>query len=84
MKTKTWIVLDFLLATLVAILGNIVATYLQDQLRLTEPTRFGLVGGLFVISLGLLLWLTLKREGQEAAVAAHDTDPDIDVKQKIA
>ena len=81
MKKQTWIVIDFLLAAFVAILGDTVAAYFQEQLRLTEPARFGVVAGLFVISLGLLLWLTIKQAGQDGP-ASDGTNSEFSVNQK--
>lgn len=43
MKRTGWTVLDFVLAAIVAVLGNIVASFLQDDLSLTDPIRFALV-----------------------------------------
>ncbi len=80
MKRRTWILLDFLLATLVAILGNIVAAYYQEQLRLTDPARFGFLLALFIISLSLLLWVTLKRIGRDS-VEEHISSSRLKVQQ---
>jgi predicted PurR-regulated permease PerM len=66
MKRMGWIVLDFVLAAIVAVLGNIVASYLQERFSLTDPVRFTFVAILFVVCLGLLLLATLKRSHLEA------------------
>lgn len=66
MKRMGWIALDFVLAAIVAVLGNIVASYLQERFSLTDPVRFTFVAILFVVCLGLLLLATLKRSHLEA------------------
>jgi len=82
MKRTALIALDFLLATLAAILGNIVAAYYQEQLRLTDPARFGVVAILFALCLVLLLWVTIKRDGQTAAADNGDF-AEISVRQNV-
>lgn len=66
MRREIWITLDFALATVVAILGNIVASYLQEHFDLMAPFRFVFVAILFIICLGILLFITLRRPGDEA------------------
>jgi predicted PurR-regulated permease PerM len=60
-RTSWWITLDLILATVVAILGNIVAMYLQDQFKLTKSNRIGLVVALFIASIAISLTITLRR-----------------------
>lgn len=57
----SWVVLDFILAAIVAVLGNIVASYFQERFNLTDPTRFVFVAVLFIVCLVLLLLVTVKR-----------------------
>lgn len=61
-----WLMLDFILAAIVAILGNVVASLLQEQFGLTEPGRAAFVFALFAAALNLSLFVTLKRYGAEA------------------
>jgi predicted PurR-regulated permease PerM len=83
MKRLIWIVLDFVLAMVVAVLGNIVASYLQEQLSLTDPVRFTFVVILFVVCLGVLLFVTLKRAGI-AEKQDRGNDPEsIRVRQRV-
>jgi len=72
MKRMGWIALDFVLAAIVAVLGNIVASYLQERLSLTDPVRFTFVAILFVVCLGLLLLATLKRSHLETHFQEDD------------
>ena len=72
MRNARWIVFDFFLATIVAVLGNIVASYLQERFSLTHPVRFLFVAVLFAVCLILLLLATLRRSHAEMA------DPDGD------
>ena len=56
-----WIALDLVLAIVVAILGNIVASYLQERFIITNHVRFLSVAVLFAICLAASLFVTLKR-----------------------
>jgi MFS-type transporter involved in bile tolerance (Atg22 family) len=38
-RTSVWLLLDVLVATIVAILGNILASYLQERFNLTDSVR---------------------------------------------
>ena len=67
MKRTHWIFLDLALATIVAILGNIVASFLQERFDLTDPIRFVLVAILFVLCLVLLLFVTLRKSRDETS-----------------
>lgn len=82
MARKIWVLLDFVLAAVFAIIGNIVASYLQDTLQLAAPARFGFVAVLFAVCFVLLLMITLKR----AQAVAPDSVPDrsnIEVRGKF-
>ena len=65
MSRTVWILIDVVLAALVGVLGNIVASYLQETLNLTDSGRFVIVAVLFVVVLALLLFVTLKRSSAE-------------------
>jgi predicted PurR-regulated permease PerM len=84
MGRSLWIVLDFALAALVAILGNIVAAYLQETLRLTDPARFTVVGIVFIVVPGLLLFVTLKQlqDGTPTMQGRSDM-ARVEVRQKV-
>lgn len=73
MNRTGWIVMDVVLAALAGILGNIVASYLQESLNLTDSGRFAIVAVLFVVVLVLLLWITLKRSGAEQGQSPSQT-----------
>lgn len=84
MSRTIWILLDITLATVIAILGNIVASYLQDHFGLAQPLRFVIVVLVFVFCLGLLLVVTMKRSSDTKVV--HGTthgQSDTEVKQRI-
>lgn len=82
MKRTFLILFGLVLATILAILGNIIATYFQEQWRLTDPTRIGGVVALFTISFAILLFVTLKRS-QGKADDQGSSKTDIRVKQKM-
>jgi hypothetical protein len=61
MKSKVWIVVGLVLATIVAISGNIIAGYLQASYELTDPTWFGFAATLFLVCLIAFPYISLKR-----------------------
>ena len=84
MKRPTWIVLDFLLAAMVGILGKPVASYLQTRFDLTDPFRFIFVAAAFIVCLGLSLLITLKKHSKvTGAEVGEMTKKRIEVNQKI-
>lgn len=87
MKHTVWIVLDIVLAAFVALLGNIIASYLQERFDLTDPVRFVFVAVLFAACLVLLLLVTLKRsrtvENPQGGATAPIGNPDMRVRQFV-
>ena len=82
MKSTVWILLDLVLATILAVLGNVVASYIQEKFSLTDPARIGFVIAVFVICFGLLLWITLKRSNTGAGENSTNR-VEIEVKQQL-
>lgn len=84
---KGWIVLDFMLATLIAVLGNIVASYLQERFTLTDPARFIFVALVFVVCLGVLLYVTVERsrtsENQSVPISSERRNQGVTVNQRV-
>lgn len=82
MRRHLWIVLDVLIAALVAILGSIVADYLQDHLSLlSDISRFRIIGVLFVVSLAIGIALRFRQrrlantaQGRESSVRGTGGD----------
>ena len=83
MRKTGWIILDFVLATMVAILSNIVTAYLQEQFGLTGPTRFIIVAVIFVVCLGLLLFATLVRAKSESDAESSSGQTNLDIEQRV-
>jgi predicted PurR-regulated permease PerM len=81
MNRTMLVILNLVIATLLAILGNIVANYFQEQWRLSDPARFGMVAILFIVCFVLLLFISFKR--QQSELDDSDTGAgEIRVKQK--
>ncbi|MBN1488079.1 MAG: hypothetical protein JW981_10585 [Anaerolineae bacterium] len=83
MKRVGLVILDFILATIAALLGNIVASYYQERFDLTDPTRFFFVAVLFVLCLVASLVVTLKQHRAEASSEQSKVEQkDIQVSQR--
>lgn len=65
MKLKGWITFDLILAVIVAILGNIVASYFQEKFNLLASNRFILILILFFICLISTVFITIRRYSSE-------------------
>lgn len=87
MKHIGWVVADLILATIVAILGNIVAAYLQERFDLTDPVRFAFVAVVFVVCLALLLLVTLRRsntaDGVRTTGANKVGDRSVQTRERV-
>lgn len=84
MTRISWVVLDFILAAIVAVLGNIVASYFQERFNLTDPTRFVFVAVLFIVCLVLLLLVTVKRFRSETSTQGGNIgQKGIRVRQQV-
>jgi predicted PurR-regulated permease PerM len=82
LKTKVLIFSDLVLATGLAVVVNIVSSYLQERYKLTDPTRIGLVIAVFVFFLFLLLFITLKRLNTETG-ELNTGKAEVEIKQQL-
>ena len=63
MKRAIWIILAFILSTIVALLGTMIASYLQECFKLADAGCFIFVAAVFVICLALMLFVTQRSYG---------------------